>query len=224
MRTKIRLSILALRIGMLSDPYFSHSHLSNSDLKAFKKKLGMTPEDPENLQEIFAMGTLSHAVIFEPHLANKEHESLDLAMAMQKTFWADSTCRYFASANDFHREKAFYNDAAVVGPYKVKLRCKTDGVRTRTKAYMEFKGLSIETEKAFREALVRYDYDQACAHYMLTGDFRMCLFVGISKKDPRKIFKWYVKKHDEFYLQGEQKLIDNLALLREYSPDDVLTA
>jgi hypothetical protein len=202
--------------------YFQHDYLSNSDLKAFKRKLGMVPEDPENLQEIFDLGTLIHATILEPHLADKKHDQYELALAMRETFWKDSTCRHFASADDFHREKPHY-ESVQVGPYRAKLRCKCDGERSRTKTMLELKGLGVETEKAFREALVRYNYDQAAAHYMLTGDFRMCLIVGISKKDSRKLFKWIVKKHDDFYLQGEQKLIDDLTLLKQYSPEDVVT-
>lgn len=202
--------------------YFSHSYISNSDIKTFKKSLGLTREDPENLQEIFDLGTLIHATILEPHLSDKKHEQYELALAMRDTFWKDATCREFAMANDFRREAPFYNDHAQVGEYKVKLRCKCDGVRERIKVMLELKGLGVDSEKAFREALVRYNYDQANSHYMITGDFRLSLIVGISKKDPTKLYKWYIKRHDEFYLGGEQKLIDDLTLLREYSPEDVM--
>lgn len=212
--------------------YFQHGNLSNSDIKDFIKKNGGGFEEPENLQAIYAMGSLNHAVIFEPHetkgLMNQHtslsHQELELALQMKKTFWADQMCREFAMANDFEREKPFYNDDVKVGPYMVRLRCKTDGVRTRMKVYLEFKGLAVETEKQFRDALIRYEYDQACVHYMLTGDFKMALIVGISKKDPSKLFKWLVKKHDEFYLGGEQRLIDDLTLLRNFSPEDVTIA
>jgi len=47
------------------------------------------------------------------------------------------------------------------------------------------------------------------------------LIVGLSKKNPKKIFKRFIKKHDDFYAIGEQKLIDNLTLLRDISPEDV---
>lgn len=203
--------------------YFKHSYISNSDLKDFKKKIGQAWEDPLNLQEIFDFGTLFHATILEPHLADKTHEDYELALKMRDTFWKDAACRMFASANDFHREKPFY-EKVQVGPYKVALRCKCDGVRLRTGVYLELKGLNVSSEKAFREALVRYDYDQACAHYMITGGFRMALIVGISKKDPRQLYKWFVKRHDNFFLEGEEKLIQVLELLKQYSPEDVLLA
>lgn len=212
--------------------YFSHPNLSNSDIKAFLKQMGKAPfDDPANLQAIFDFGSFFHAVILEPHKthaikAESEHlteEDIQLAHRMADTFWADTTCRHFASANDFHREYPFTpHDNMRVGPYKTKLRCKVDGVRLRTGSMLELKGLNLDTEKAFREALVRYDYDQAIAHYMITGDFRIALIVGISKKDPRKLFKWWVKRHDDFYAMGEQKLIEDLELIQQYAPEDVV--
>lgn len=202
------------------DNYFQHDYISNSDLKDFKKKLGRSFEDPANLQEIFEFGSLFHATILEPHLADKKHEDYELALAMRDTFWKDPVCRAFAMASDFRREQPFFEER-VVGPYKVKVRCKCDGVRTRLKVFLELKGLNLDNEKAFRSALERYDYDQAASHYSITGDFGMGMIVGISKRDPTKLFKWFTKRHDEFYLGGEQKLIDTLTLLRGYSPEDV---
>lgn len=209
--------------------YFQHDFLSNSDLKDFKKKVLAGREDPINLEQILALGTLIHSVILEPHLKEEYRDKVDpeeweLAMRMRDTFWADPISRAFAIAPDFHRETPFFNENAVVGPYRVKLRCKTDGVRPRIKMYLELKGLKAATQTAFRDALVNYDYDQATAHYMHTGDFDRALIVGISKSDPKKLFKWFVKRHDEFFAGGDQKLIDILTLLREYSPDDVLLA
>lgn len=202
--------------------YFQHPFISNSDIKDFKKKAGIiVREDPPNLQAIFDFGSLFHATILEPHLAKRDSPDYALAKEMRDTFWKDPTCRGFAIARDYHREYPVFNEVKV-GSYKVKLRCKMDGVRTSLKMMLELKGLGVETEKAFREALVRNDYDQAVAHYMITGDMRMALIVGISKKDPRQLFKWYVKRHDEFFLSGEQKLIDSLTLIKEFSPEDVI--
>lgn len=201
--------------------YFQHPYLSNSDLKNFKRQLGLLPEEPENLQEIFDLGTLFHALILEPHIADLANKDVQLALQMRDTFWADKFCRNFVMAADFKREQAFYEDRQV-GPYKVKLRCKCDGVRTRLKAFLELKGLNVENEKAFREALFRFDYDQGGSHYTITTDYDFGIIVGISKKNPKKLFKWIIKKHDEFYLGGEQKLINDLTLLRDYSPEDVL--
>jgi len=79
----------------------------------------------------------------------------------------------------------------------------------------------VESEKAFNEAIVNFDYDQAVVHYMLTAKRKTELIVGISKKRPERLFKKIIKQHDESYLIGEQKLIDSLDLLYPYSPDDI---
>lgn len=200
--------------------YYDHSYISNSDLKAFKKKTQGTWEEPENLKAIFEFGSLFHQTILEPHLSNKEHPDYELALRMRDTFWADPVCRAFAMASDFEREKEYYEERQV-GQYQVKLRCKCDGVRTRLKVLLELKGLNIESEKAFREALVRYDYDQAEAHYLHTADLEMALIVGISKKNPKKLFKYWSKRYDDFFLIGEQKMIDVLGEVRLLSPEDV---
>ena len=201
--------------------YFSHPFLSNSDLKAFKRKLGLLPEEPENLQEIFDFGSLFHSLILEPHLADMANKDVELALQMRDRYWKDPMCRSFSMASDFSREKEFYEERRV-GPYKVKMRCKADGTRDRLKWLLELKGLRSKNEKEFRSALTRMDYDQAAAHYLITTDYDTELIAGISKSDPNKMFKWLTKRYDEFYLQGEQKLIDTLTLLRDYSPEDVV--
>lgn len=204
--------------------YFDHPYISNSDIKAFLKSQGKGFEDPENLQLIFDFGSYFHSSILEPHLQPSELLSKDdvaLAHQMRDTFWKDPLLRYFVTSDDFHREKAYHEKEVKVGPYVVKLKCKCDGVRLRTKTFLELKGLNVGSEKEFREALVRYEYDQAAAHYMLTGDFERGIVVGISKRNPKLLWKWFVKRHDEWYNQGEQKLIDDLTIIREFSPEDV---
>lgn len=201
--------------------YFLHPYISNSDLKNFKRQLGLLPEEPENLQEIFDMGSLFHALILEPHIADFANKDIQLALQMRNRYWEDKWCRDFSMASDFEREKMF-TETREVGPYRINLRCKADGFRGRVNWALELKGLGVENEKAFREALTRFDYDQGVAHYMITSGAEIAIIVGISKKDPRKLFKWIVKKHDEFYLGGEQKLIENLELLEAYSPEDVV--
>ena len=204
--------------------YFSHPYLSNSDLKHFKTQQGLAREAPENLQAIYELGTLIHSIILEPDKANKDHEQYELATKMRDTFWKDPACRMFAMADDFHREEEIYTKDVIVGPYKVDLRCKADGLRKRVGSMLEIKGLGITTEKAFKEALVNFDYDQAIAHYMLCGDLKFAMIVGISKRDPRKLFKWFVKRNDEFFAWGEEKLVQTLTQLREFSPEDVKLA
>lgn len=203
--------------------YFSHSNISNSDLKRFKERLGLTRPAPENLEAIFAFGTLFHKSILEPHLVTDEEKNAadwPLAKAMADRFWKDELCRNFALAKDFRREHEFY-DTLTVNGMQIDARCKADGYRDKMKFFMELKGLKVNSQKAFENSLIDLDYDQACAHYMLTSRCDVALIVGISKFSPYNLFKRIVKKHDDWYLNGEQKLIDTLLKLKDFSPEDV---
>jgi len=205
--------------------YFSHPHLSNSDLKKLKQQLGMLREPPENLQAIFDFGTRFHQGILEPHLLTDEDKaSKDYPMIqrMAKTFWTYEICRNFIMAKDFKREHEFYDILEVDG-MRMKAKCKADGYRSKMKFFLELKSTACESQKAFEQAMLDLDYDQACAHYMLTSKCDVALIVGISKRKPERLFKRIVKKYDDWYLMGEQKLIDTLRLVRNYSPEDVVT-
>jgi hypothetical protein len=203
--------------------YFSHPSLSNSDLKKMKERLGLTRPAPENLQLIFEFGSLFHASILEPHTVTEEQkQSKDYALAkqMSATFWNDKFCRDFAMAVDFKREHEFY-DTLTVGGMTIDARCKADGYREKRKFFLELKSTACESQKSFEAAMLDLDYDQACAHYMLTSRCDVALIVGISKKKSDRLFRRIVKKYDDWYLNGEQKLIDTLKLLLQVSPEDV---
>jgi len=202
--------------------YFGHTNISNSDIKSFKQKLGLLPQQPENIQAIFDFGTLFHATILEPSTVDKNDQSDDakLARKMKDTFFKDEMCRMVILRHDFKREREFYEKVRV-GRYEFNSRCKADGDSEGISLFLELKGLNVENEKAFKMALERFDYDQAVAHYMLTARRKTELIVGISKKKPELLFKKIVKQYDDFYLGGEQKLIESLDLLYPYSPDEI---
>jgi len=204
--------------------YFQHPFLSNSDLKKFKQQLGLLREPPENLQAIFSFGSTFHQVILEPNLVTDEQKQSDdylMASQMSKSFWADELCRNFIMSKDFKREHEFYDILEVDG-MQMKAKCKADGYRSKMKFFLELKSTACESQKSFEQAMLDLDYDQACAHYMLTSKCDVALIVGISKRKPERLFKRIVKKYDDWYLMGEQKLIDTLRLVRNYSPEDVI--
>lgn len=203
--------------------YFDHSSISNSDIQKFLQQIGLKREMPANIQAIYDLGTEFHSGILEPHkrrpdiLTKEQNELID---KMAKTFWEDKMCRDFAMAKDFIREKEFY-EPLQVGGMEICARCKMDGARTGIKMQLELKGLNVTTEKQFFESLVSLDYDRAVAHYQLTSKYHWSLLVGISKKNPKLLFKKLVKRFDNFYAEGEHKLIEALHLLKDYSPSDV---
>lgn len=202
--------------------YFDHEYISASDLKSFLKKLGGGFEEPANLQAIFDLGTLIHSTILEPHKIDLEMsvEDRELALKMSKTFFKDPLCRMFVMREDFRREDEHY-DTVTVGGMTYASRCKCDGRSAGISSILELKGLNVTTEKAFLSAIDTFNYDLSACHYMLTTGDKMQLIVGISKKNPELLFKKIIKKHDESYAVGEEKLIETIRLLREFSPEDV---
>ena len=203
--------------------YFSHSSISNSDLKKLKERLGLSRPAPDSIELIFTFGSRFHKGILEPHLLTDEDKAskdYPAIQEMSKTFWKDYFCRDFALSKDFKREHEFYDTLTVDG-MQIDARCKADGYREMRKFFLELKSTACESQKSFEAAMLDLDYDQACAHYMLTSRCDVALIIGISKKKPERLFRRIVKKYDDWYLNGEQKLINTLKLLLEVSPEDV---
>lgn len=203
--------------------YFNHSAISNSDIQKFLTQIGLKREMPANIQQIYSFGTEFHCGILEPHKRNDLVITLDqrkLIERMADTFWADKMCREFAMAKDFQREMEVY-DSLEVGGMRIAARCKFDGARPPLKIGLELKGVKVSSQKQFEECLGALDYDRAVAHYQLTAKYEWTLVVGISKSHPERLFKKIVKRYDNFYAEGEEKLRQALILLRDYSPDDV---
>lgn len=189
--------------------------------------MGLSRELPENMQAIYSLGTIFHKAILEPHTITdeeKQHPEYGMILKMKDCFWADKMCRDFVMAKDFEREKEFY-ETVKVDKYEANLRCKMDGARTKMGWCLELKGLrGLKTQKQFTDAIVNIDYDQALSHYQLTAKYNLTLMVGISKAKKPELFKQIVKRGDDTYLWGEQKLIDSLGLIHEWSPEDVRLA
>lgn len=203
--------------------YFDHASISNSDIQKFLQQIGLKREMPANIQQIYDFGTEFHAGILEPHKKNDLVVTADqrkLIEDMAATFWRDKMCRDFAMAKDFQREMEVY-DTLEVGGMRIAARCKFDGARPSIGMGLELKGVKVSSQKQFEDCLEALDYDRAIAHYLLTSKYPWDLVLGISKVYPDRLFKKIVKKHDEFFVGGEEKLRQALILLRDYSPSDV---
>jgi len=204
--------------------YFDRSEISISDIKAFLKKVKGGNPEPENLEAIFAMGSYSHEIIFEPSKVQPsdliEPSDIVLAKSMKDRFFQDELCRMLVMRPDFQREHAMFKEIEV-GGMRYNARIKCDGISKGIKTILEFKGLSVTTEKAFLEAINNLNYDMAAVQYLLVAECEMILIVGISKIKPTLLFKKIIKRHDETYLWGEEKLIQGLKLWHEFSPEDI---
>jgi hypothetical protein len=213
--------------------YFNHEFLSNSDLKRLKKYWdpNAAPE-PENLEEIFDLGTLIHACLLEPKIAemivnkkltdaiarnasideiNKINEDYELAKAMAATIRKHPIIGPLMLFRDFKVEHEFYR----YNIHGVDARCICDGASRALDFVFEYKGLSVTTENAFRDAIVNFDYDQGAAWYLDTAKRKRMIIAGVSKKDPRKIFKVLIDRDHIYYKTGLEKVLMALEIKKQ---------
>lgn len=199
--------------------YFKHHYASNSDLKELVAR-DDGRQKPENIQELYDFGTEFHAGILEPHNANLSMistEQVELIKDMAKTFWKDEMCRNIAMMSDFKREHEFYRHKR----FGIGARCKCDGKSSKLRVILELKGLSVTTEKAFRDSLLHLDYDQGAAWYLNVASseylsYRHKLIVGISKKNPDLLFKMLIGRNHPYYKSGMKKVIKAVKLWKSY--------
>jgi hypothetical protein len=208
----------------MSASYFNHEFVSNSDLKRVVNKYVKGIDEPENLEDIFKLGTLIHAILLEPHLADKTHPQYELAKAMAATIFKDPLCRNFLLIRDFKREREFYTDTcnpAFEVQYGLKGRIKVDGDSELMSTVMEYKGLAVTTEKAFLEAIDRFDYDQGAAYYLEVCQRKRILIPAPSKKDPKKLFKILVDRDHPIYKRGLEKMNYAIQVWKDFFPKEV---
>lgn len=183
--------------------YYSHQYVSNSDLKRLDARfIGNARPEPENIEEIFDLGTLIHQVLLEPYKADKNHKDYKLAEEMAWTFLKDKTCGQFFRMHDFRREHEFYR----VNVHGLKARCKMDGDSKSARTILEYKGLSVTSDKQFEDAIYNFDYDQGAAWYMDTTGFSRLLMVAVSKKRPKLIYKRLIDRNSKIYHSGVDKV------------------
>lgn len=180
--------------------YRNHPYVANSDLKRLKKELVGSPEI-DNLEEIFAFGTLSHALILEPHLADYTHKDIVLGMEMRDTFMDDEFCQAFVEHPNFVPERHFYKKN-ILG---INGKCMMDGSIESRKDILEFKSLAISTQSAFEEAIYHFDYDMGAAWYLDVSEFDRLLIVAVSKKKTKKLFKMIITRDHPAYISGLEK-------------------
>lgn len=190
------------------------THVSNSDIKELCKRDGQKFDEPPNLKAIFEFGHLVENVIFQPHLVNWNHKDIELAKAMAKTYQKDPVCRMFLMVQDFRCQHEYYrSDRCGIG---LSTKCMTDGDSKKLDMFLEFKGLSIDSENQFEEAIDRFDYDQGLAWYLDTTCYKRGLIVAGSKKSPDRLFKRIVDRDHVYYRRGLNKIHAGVATWKRY--------
>jgi hypothetical protein len=200
--------------------YFDHQYVSRSDLKRVSDK-ALGKSEPENLQQIFELGTLNHDALLESYKADRWLDSkkteltggelqkaindFNTARAMAKTVLQDKLCARFLLWPDFRREFEWYCEEDEVFSASLGLqgtRCKTDGDSRELNTIFEYKGLALNSDKAFGEAILHHDYDMSAHWYLNVTGLKQYLIVGVSKSNPKLIFKRFIDRNHPYYYSG----------------------
>lgn len=196
--------------------YFANKdYLSNSDMKRLYKRAGYSFEEPSNLERIFEFGTLFHNCLLEPLKVNINDPDLPLARKMVATFYKDPLCLRIMQMYDLKIEHEFYRNDV----FGFKGKCKADGKSNALDMIMELKSLSIETDRAFDEAIDQFDYDQGAAWYIHTSHKRRVLIPAVSKRNPNKLFKKLIEDGDPIYNRGVDKILRTKKIVNELVND-----
>lgn len=183
--------------------YFDHPYISNSNLKELRTKVDPKFKLPTNLDEIYHAGTINHQALLETYKCDKNHPKYPLAKEMADTVLRDRLCAKIILLPDFRREHEWYR----IHTHGFKgVRCKTDGDSKQGSIIFEYKGLAVNTDKAFEEAIDHFDYDQAVAWYMPIVRHQNYLIAGVSKQYPDRLFKRLVNKDHQYFKRGTDKL------------------
>lgn len=206
---------------MVEEAYYSHHYISNSDLKRLRKIMDPKFEDPADLKEILAFGTLFHKLVLEPHKVTHLEQARDdypLAKKMRDQFLTDKLCRDIMMVPDIRREHEYYrSDAFGVG---IPTRCKVDFESPRMMSICgELKGLSIRNDRQLDEAVDRFDYDQAVAFYLdMTG--RKHYFMAAPSKVVEQTFKRFIDRNHIYYTRGRIKVRNSLKQFLQVFPNE----
>ncbi len=205
---------------MVAPNYFDLAEPSNSDLKLLGKLCNAIPDNRENLEEVFNFGSLVDAFVTE-HFRIRysdcsllletggvvffEPEIFALAKKMATKLKADRVVALLLplmkSQHIVIKTISFEYEGEV---YKIKGRCKFDGVSKKRKISVDYKTTSCTTRKAFIVSIEYFDYDQQGAWYMDLAGIDQHWIFGISKKTG-EVFRYVIKRGDETYLRGVAK-------------------
>lgn len=210
--------------------YYAHQYVSNSELKQISD-LDTGREKPTNLDEIFARGRLNHYALTEPHKAQDMVESMlrdadeveerkriqddyQKAKEMAQTVYEDELCQRILLMPDFRAEHEWYR---LRNPWDVEgIRCKTDGDSRIASVTLEYKGLAVNSMKAFISSFSNFCYDQAAAFYYEGTLLNHYLIVAVSKINTRKLFKLMVDRGDKYHVVGDAKVRKAIRLWKSY--------
>ncbi len=206
-----------------SDPYYSRTEVSNSDLTALKNLLHPVPMAPGVKEAAFRFGTLVDAIITETTRVNYYQLTVDeeqytedefrhakeMHRALRAEARRDPFLRNVLSQAETQRLMVNECQQFEYGgfPFSLPTRCKWDWWINIAHFGGDLKTCSASTQKEFEDAVDYFDWDRSRAWYMDIARSDRDFIYAISKKNCN-IFKLFINRGDATYNRGRDKYLE----------------
>ena len=213
----------------MTDPYYSRSEVSNSDLTSLKLQLHPQLDfvKPKDKKKAFHLGTLVDGLVTEPKNCNHFRYLVgDEKYTKEEWEWGKKQLEKLRKASTKDQFLAFVLANAVgqkvfsnqsqhfdVGCYSFSLptRCKFDWHLGLFGG--DLKTVTATTQDQFEAAVDFFDWDRSRAFYMdLTHSIDPRLgnqdFIYAVSKTTNKVFFKKIIRDDETYLRGKEKYLE----------------
>jgi hypothetical protein len=188
-------------------PMLSNSYLGELDRLVNDKFM---PSE-EVLQKAFYVGNQVDYSLFEQDKLDSTNPELESILQMRDAVMKHPLFQaYYKHPQAKHQHEVY---RLIQG---VPIKGKLDSWIKPIKTFCEFKTTACLTLDAFvKLAFGTLNYDRQIATYMQLTKADTCILVAVSKKN-HKVFSYIVKRGDNTYKQGLQKLNEALKLYLEY--------
>lgn len=185
--------------------YFSIRALSNSRLTEVKRGLADAGYVPKPSETAFSLGSLVDALLTQRKDVDTQHPDFKKALRMKDRFLADPVCRAVYELTEKQVAYLNENEYNFMGN-QGRLFCKAlMDFDLPGDAYMELKTTPATTYNQFLTNVNTFDYDRAAYHYMLTGQKRECLIIGLCKVKDLPPYLLKIKHGDKLWQSGREK-------------------
>jgi len=193
------------------DEYFSIQALSNSALTEIADKTNDRYK-PARSDAAMSYGSLVDALLTQTRDVDTQHDQYGKALRAKARFLSDPFCKLVYESAE--KQVAYtdevewiYNDMAG-RPF---CKCLYD-FDISPSAGADLKTVSASSHKAFLASVDLFDWDRQAAFYLATSGKDRFSILGLSKTADVAPFVLHIKKGDEIYWRGREKMMNLMFL------------
>lgn len=193
------------------EEYFSLPALSNSRLTEIKEQT-MDTFKPKRTEEAMSFGSLVDALLTQTRDVDTSHPEYAKALQMKKRFLSDPLCKGFyenAQKQVAYTDEVEWNYNGETGLEFCKCLFDFD---LSEKTGGDLKTVTASSWKQFYASVDMFDWDRQAAFYMATSGKERFTILGLSKTRDMPPFILNIKKGDDIYWRGREKMMELMRL------------